>query len=217
MKRLPLKKLLSLLLLTATISLLFLSCKISKSTDNGTSDAPSPDNSKTVTEELTTLTPQRAQGVANEIEKGRFDNFDKYSDEDKELIKKSVEEDGYTLEYNSDGSATLSNEEGSWFIGTGWAENEYTEGMPKPDFGTVTMSAEDEEGGSKFYMFLIRNASAQQTADYVEKLEESGFVSTEEKIVDVDNGIIVFKGKNSTGKTVELGYSKNGLTIKIYK
>ena len=47
--------------------------------------------SETVTEESTTLNPQRAQGVANEIEKGRFDNFDKYSDEDKELIKKSVE------------------------------------------------------------------------------------------------------------------------------
>ena len=211
------KKLLLLLLLTAIISIFLSSCKISKKADNDVSGTSSTDMSETVTEESTTLNPQRAQGVANEIEKGRFDNFDKYSDEDKELIKKSVEEDGYTLEYNSDGSATLSNEEGSWFIGTGWAENEYTEGMPKPDFGTVTMSAEDEEGGSKFYMFLIRNASAQQAADYVEKLEKSGFSSTEEKIADVDNGIIVFKGKNSTGKTVELGYSKNGLTIKIYK
>ena len=79
------------------------------------------------------------------------------------------------------------------------------------------MSAEDEEGGSKFYMFLIRNASVQQAADYVEKLEKSGFSSTEEKIADVDNGIIVFKGKNSAGKIVEIGYSKNGLTIKIFK
>ncbi len=89
--------------------------------------------------------------------------------------------------------------------------------MPKPDFGTVTMSAEDEEGGRKFYIFLIRNASAQQAADYVEKLEQSGFRPTEEKVADVDNGIIVFKGENSAGKTVGLGFSKNGLTIKIFK
>ncbi|MBQ7596624.1 MAG: hypothetical protein IJU45_08175 [Clostridia bacterium] len=211
------KKLLLLLLLLTAISILLSSCKVSGNNEADTSKTDSQSGTSAVTEESTTLSPQSAKGVARQIENGRFDNFNNYSDEDKALIKESVEKDGYTLEYNSDGTATLSNEEGSWFIGTGWADNEYTKGLPAPDFGTVTMSAEDEEKGKSFYIFLIKNATARQAADYVEKLEDSGFESTQEKTVDIDNNVVVFYGKNSNGKIVELGYTHNGLTIKIYK
>ena len=211
------KKLLQLLLPLLAISLLLSSCKKNDEHLQSTSPSESSAESTTTAEETTTLSPQRAEGVAMEIEKGRFESFDKYSDNEKELIKNAVEEDGYTLEYNDDGTATLSNEEGSWFIGTGWADNEYTKDLPKPDFGTVTMSAEDSEKGNDFYIFLIRSATAQQVADYVDKLEESGFKPTQETVVDVKNNVISFYGTNPGGKSVEIGFTTNGLTIKIYK
>ena len=212
MKKLP------LLLAALTISLSFAACKEIKNNNENTSSSLAEDSSASVsaTEERTTLSSQRAEGVARDIEKGRFDSFSQYSDEEKELIKKSVEQDGYTMKYNSDGSATISNDEGSWFIGTGWAENEYTEGLPKVDFGTVTMSAQGEEQGKDFYIFLIKNAAAQQVADYIETLEEAGFSDSGDKIVDIQNGVISFIGTNSESKTVELGYTANGMTLKIY-
>ncbi len=212
------KKLLSLLLLLIlpVISISLSSCKVNDKKPVTSKTDPSG-GEVTVTEESTTLSSQRAENVARQIENGRFDNFKNYSDEDKALIKESVEKDGYTLEYNGDGTATLSNEEGSWFIGTGWTDNEYTKGLPAPDFGTVTMAAEDEEKGKAFYMFLIKNATAQQAADYVKKLEDAGFEPTQEKVVDVENSVIMFYGRNSGGKSIELGYTSKGLTVKIYK
>lgn len=212
------QRFLLLLLILPAISVLLASCKVSKISDPGSSTAAPSSQSASSGEKSTTLSSQRAQRVANDIEKGRFDNFDSYSDEEKEIIKKSVEDDGYTLEYNPDGSATLSNEEGSWFIGTGWTENEYTKGIPKPDFGTVTMSAEDEDGGEKFYIFLIKNASAEQVADYTGKLKEAGYTPSPESVIDIENGIISFDGKNSAGRSISIGYTvRTGMTVKLCK
>ena len=117
------------------------------------------------TSESTTLSQQKIEHIAESIEKGRFDTFDSYSDDEKEKIKQAVESDGYTLEYNPDGSGTLSNDEGSWFIGKGWVDNEFTQGVPAPDFGTVTMSAQDKDDNGDFYIFLLREVTAQEASD----------------------------------------------------
>lgn len=168
------------------------------------------------TSENTTLSQQRIEHIAESIEKGRFDSFDSYSDEEKEKIKQAVEKDGYTLEYNPDGSGTLSNDEGSWFIGKGWVDNEFTKGVPAPSFGTVTMSAQDKDDGGDFYIFLLREVTAQEAADYVAELEKAGFSNADSKQIDVDAGVVMFVASNGAGKVVSVGYSSNGFTLKIY-
>ena len=168
------------------------------------------------TSESTTLSQQKIEHIAESIEKGRFDTFDSYSDEEKEKIKQAVEKDGYTLEYNPDGSGTLSNDEGSWFIGKGWVDNEFTQGVPAPDFGTVTMSAQDKDDDGDFYIFLLREVTAQEASDYVAELEKAGFTDADSKQIDVDAGAVMFDASNGVGKYVSVGFSSNGFTLKIY-
>lgn len=163
----------------------------------------------------TTMPEEKVSHIADKIEKGRFDSFDGYSDEEKQKIKEQVEKDGYTLEYNSDGSGTLSNEEGSWFVGKGWVDNEYTKGMPAVDFGTVTMSSEMDEGGEKYYIFLIRDTTAYKVQEYVEALKKAGFSETGKSESNPDAGVVTFIGENGNGQHVEAAYSANGFTLKI--
>ncbi len=170
---------------------------------------------KKETTTTTTMPEEEASHLADKIEKGRFDSFDEYSDDEKEKIKEYVEKDGYSLEYNSDGSGTLSNEEGSWFVGKGWVDNEYTKGMPAVDFGTVTMSSEMDEGGEKYYIFLIRDTTAYKVQEYVEALKNAGFAEIGENESSPDLGIVTFIGENSDGHHVEAAYSGNGFTLKI--
>lgn len=165
----------------------------------------------------TTMPAEEASHVAQKIEHGRFDSFDGYSDEEKEKIKDFVEQDGYTLEYNEDGSGTLSNEEGSWFVGKGWVDNEYTASVPPVNFGTVTMSSEYEEKGESYYIFLVKETSAATVQEYTEKLKAAGFTEDVESQSDVDAGIVTFCASNSGGKRVEAAYSSYGFTLKIFK
>lgn len=178
-----------------------------------TTTSASPQSSST--EPTTTLSEQRIDHIAKSIQEGQIGSFDDYNEEDKQRIKKAVEDNGYTLEYNEDGSGTLSNEEGSWFIAKGWVDNEYTKGIPKLDFGTITMSAEDSDKDGSFYIFLIRSANVKDVSDYVKKLEKSGFTSKGEKVEDLEAGIVNFIAENNSGKCVEIGYSSNGFTYKI--
>ena len=165
----------------------------------------------------TTMPAEEASHLASKIENGRFDNFDNYSDEEKEKIKEYVEQDGYTLEYNEDGSGTLSNEEGSWFVGKGWVDNEYTDSVPPIDFGTITMSSELEENGESFYIFLIKNTNASTAYEYTEKLKAAGFTENAEGESNVDLGVVTYCASDSSGKRVEAAYSSYGFTLKIYK
>ncbi|MGN1480047.1 MAG: hypothetical protein ACI4XH_09780, partial [Acutalibacteraceae bacterium] len=146
-------------------------CSCSDKADGGDTTANTTASSGTSysdeTTEITTLAQQKIDHIAESIEKGRFSSFDGYSEQEKEQIKQAVENDGYTLEYNSDGSGTLSNDEGSWFVGKGWVDNEFTQGLPAPDFGTVTMSAQDKDDSGDFYIFLLREVTSQEAADYV--------------------------------------------------
>ena len=184
--------------------------------DGASGSSSAAQKSEQSTTASTTLSSQRAERVANEIEHGQFESFAGYNEEEKEKIKQSVERDGYTLEYHADGSATLSNEEGEWFVGKGWVQNEFTEGLPPVTFGKVTMSAENTEQGETYYIFLIRSATVTQVADYVEALQAAGFApSSAENVVDIDNGIISFDAENAAGKHVSVGYSVNGFTLKI--
>ncbi len=175
----------------------------------------SSDRKKSDEETTAVKTPEDLSHAADKIEKGRFDSFSGYSEEEKRKIKEYAAEDGYTLEYNDDGSGTLSNEEGSWLVGRGWVENEYTEGVPPLDFGKITMSSEMEEESEKFYIFLIRDASSLKAQEYVESLEAAGFKDTGSSVSDVDAGIISFIGENEDGKRIETAYSSNGFTVKI--
>ena len=159
---------------------------------------------------------EEASHVASKIEDGRFGDFSAYNDEEKEKIKEYVEKDGYTLEYNDDGSGTLSNEEGSWYVGKGWVDNEYTKGVPPIDFGTITMSSEAEESGGKFYIFLIRDATAYTANEYAEKVKAAGFADTGESECCPDAGVVSYAGVNSSGKRVEIAYSSYGFTVKIF-
>ena len=138
-----------------------------------------------------------------------------YNEEEKEKIKEYVEKDGYTLEYNKDGSGTLSNEEGSWYIGKGWVENEYTKNVPPIDFGTITMSSEMEEKDEKYYIFLIRDSSPMDASDYVEALKNAGFNETGHNESSVEAGVVTFTGENNNGQHIELAYSSYGFTVKI--
>ena len=165
----------------------------------------------------TTMPAEEASHIAQKIENGRFDTFDGYSDEDKEKIREYAAQDGYTLEYNEDGSGTLSNEEGSWFVGKGWVDNEYTDSVPPIDFGTITMSSVLEDSGRSYYIFLIKNTSASAALDYTEKLKAAGFTEDVESQTDVDAGIVTYCASDSSGKRVEAAYSSYGFTVKISK
>lgn len=164
----------------------------------------------------TTMPEEEASHVASKIEDGRLDSFSSYNEEEKAKIKEYVEKDGYSLEYNSDGSGTLSNEEGSWYVGKGWVDNEYTEGVPPIDFGKITMSSEMEENDGKYYIFLIREASVYTANEYVEKVKAAGFADTGGSVCDVDSGIISYTGDDGNGKRVEIAYSSYGFTVKIF-
>lgn len=216
------KKVLIILAAAAAAGLMLCSCSSSQSSETGSSpqevSAASQTEAGAAEDETTTLSSQKAEGVARDIEKGNFDNFKNYSDQEKELIRQTVEKDGYTLEYNDDGSATLSNDEVSVIIGAGWVENEYTKDIPAPGFGTVTKSSEGSDSGNDFYIFLIKDADAQQIADYISKLEQTGFAAVGEKTVDIENGVISFDGQNSEGKKISIGFTqRNGMTLKITK
>lgn len=205
-----------LLLLIACAMLLFCACdedapKVEEDQTKSTSQSSAP------SEESTTVAPQRIEHIAEKLEKGMLENLDEYNEEEKEQIKSAVEKDGYTLEFNDDGSGVLSNEEGEWTVAAGWVENEYTEGIPVIDFGTVTMSMEDEDSKGKYYMFLIRQANFLEVENYVETLGQIGFTDVISKVVNQSANAVVFEAQNSNGKRIELGYSSNGFTFKIYK
>ena len=211
--------------LCAALLLCFCACSGGKD-ENGKADGGKDDGgvfsniiSGKIFEKTTTTTmpAEEASHLAQKIESGRFDSFDGYSDEEKEKIKNFVEQDGYTLEYNEDGSGTLSNEEGSWFVGKGWVDNEYTASVPPVDFGTVTMSSEYEEKGESYYIFLVKETSAATVQEYTEKLKAAGFTEDVESQSDVDAGIVTFCASNSGGKRVEAAYSSYGFTLKIFK
>ncbi len=186
--------------------------------DNSSEETPADkiNTSSSVTPETTTL-PQKIEHIAQKLENGMLDNLDEYSDDEKEQIKQAVENDGYTLEYNADGSGTLSNEEGEWTVGAGWVRNEYTDSVPEIDFADVTMSLEDKDSGGEYYMFLIRQANFLEVENYVETLEQCGFNKVETKTVIQEGNTVVFEAENAQGKRVELGYSSLGFTLKIYK
>lgn len=163
----------------------------------------------------TTIPAEEASHLAKKIENGRFGSFDDYGEEDKQKIKEYAEKDGYTLEYNEDGSGTLSNEEGTWFVGKGWVDNEYTDGVPPIDFGKITMSSECEENEKKYYIFLVKETSADRAKEYADSVKAAGFEEIGESVTDLDAGIVTFTGENESGKHIEIAYSGNGLTVKI--
>lgn len=198
------KKIMAVVLLTVALLCLF-ACKKS----NGDS------GETTTTTTTTTILEEEASHIAQKLEKGGIDSFDKFSEEDKKAIKEYAEKDGYTLEYNDDGSATISNEEGQWFVGKGWVDNEYTEGVPPLDFGTITKSSELNEGEEKSYYFLVKETSADKTIEYVDSLIAAGFAETGEGERNADAGIVTFVGENESGKHIEIAYTSNGLTMKI--
>lgn len=190
----------------ALVILSFASCKKSADTQSTTA----ADASVT-----TTMPSEKASHLAKKIEDGHFDSFDGYNDEEKEKIKESIEKDGFTLEYNDDGSATVSNEEVTYFVGKGWVDNEYTKDVPPIDFGTITKSSEYDEEEEKFYIFLINDASAVNAQEYVDRLKDAGFKETGENESDVASGIVTFTGENEDGKRVEVACSPYGFTVKI--
>lgn len=199
----------------AVCLLLFL-CACEDSVVQNKTTNPDGTSTSSAIKETTTL-PQKIEHIAQKLENGMLDNLDEYSDDEKEQIKQAVENDGYTLEYNSDGSGTLSNEEGEWTVGAGWVKNEYTEGVPEIDFANVTMGYEDKDSKGDYYMFLIRQANFLEVENYVETLEQAGFNKVETKTVNQHGNAVVFEAENDQGKRVELGYSSLGFTLKIYK
>lgn len=164
----------------------------------------------------TTMPSEEASHLAEEIENGRFDSFDSYNKEEKEKIKEYVEKDGYTLEYNEDGSGTLSNEEGKWLIGKGWVRNDYTRGIPEIDFGEITMSTESVESGKDCYVFLVKKATPDNAQQYIKKLIAAGFKDTGESQLNADSGMVAFSGKDDSGRVIAAAYSSFGFTVKIF-
>ena len=65
-------------------------------------------------------------------------------------------------------------------------------------------------------MYFFRKASVKEVADYVDKLETLGFKAQGEKVESIENGAVVFNAENEQGKKVEIAYSSNGFTYKIY-
>lgn len=183
---------------------------------NGLFEKASSETADKTSAVSTTMPQEEVSHVAKKLEKGRLGSFDSYSEEEKAEIKKQVEKDGYTLEYNEDGSGTLSNEEGTWFVGKGWVDNEYTVDVPPIDFGTVTMSSEYEEGGESCYIFLVRNVTAVRAQEYVDSLKAAGFSEVGENESNPDLGVVTFAGERSDGRHIEAAYSLNGFTVKIY-
>lgn len=202
------------LVLIACALLLLCACQDNSAKEKNTSS--NAVSTSSATKETTTL-PKKIEHIADKLEKGMLDNLDEYSDDEREQIKQAVENDGYTLEFNADGSGTLSNEEGEWTVGAGWVKNEYTDGVPEIDFANITMSMEDSDSKGNHYMFLIRQANFLEVENYVETLEQCGFNKVDTKTVVQESNTVVFEAENAQGKRLELGYSSLGFTLKIYK
>ncbi len=205
------KKVLPLLLVV--LLLLLCSCADESYEEKVTDESVT---TSSTTKETTTL-PKKIEHIANKLENGMLENLDEYSDEEKEQIKQAVENDGYTLEFNPDGSGKLSNEEGEWTVAAGWVKNEYTEGVPEIDFANITMSVEESDKKGNYYMFLIRQANFLEVENYIETLCQVGFDKVETKTIAQESNSAVFEAENSQGKRVEIGYSSLGFTLKIYK
>lgn len=200
------------------VGIMILLCSCNSETPVAESTTSKNEESNTTSgSQATTIPPQRIEHIAEKIEQGMIENLDEYSDEEKEQIKEAIEKDGYTIEFKDDGSGVLSNEEGEWTVAAGWVNNDYTEGIPEIDYGEVTMSMEDEDQKGAYYMFLIRKADFLEVENYVETLEQVGFTKIESKVVEQSSNTIVFVASNSAGKLIELGYSQNGFTLKLYK
>ncbi len=197
--------------LLAAVMLILCSC-------NGNPDTSEQKTTEPVTTTMsTTMPPKKAEHIAQKIEEGLVGDLNEYSEDEKEQIKDAAEKDGYTLEFKDDGSGVLSNEEGEWTVGAGWVENDYTASVPEMDFGVITMSVEESDSKGEYYMFLIRQADFFETENYVETLEQVGFNEVETKAVYQQSNSIVFIAENKSGKRVEIGYSPNGFTLKLYK
>lgn len=201
----------TILLLLAVVMFLFSACEKKPPETDAESTDPS-----TTTKESTTLA-QKIEHIADKLKNGMLENLEDYNEEEKEQIKQAVENDGYTLEFNEDGSGTLSSEEGEWTVAAGWVRNDYTDGVPEVDFANITMSMEDSDNRGNYYMFLIRQANYLEVENYVETLEGSGFDKVISKAMYQEGNTAVFEAENSEGKRVELGYSSLGFTFKIYK
>lgn len=178
----------------------------------------STDSSTTAsTQKTASDSHQKIHQAAERVKNGNMSSFEGYSDEELEKIVEAVEEDGYSLEIQDDGSGILSNEEGEWIIAKGWVENEYTKGVEPVNFGEITMSLEDEDSQGKYYMFLIRNADFLEVENYVETLCQTGFDNVTDKVINHSGKMIVFTAENDQGKKASIGYSSNGFTLKLTK
>ncbi len=167
--------------------------------------------------EPTALLEEEADYYAKKIAKGRLGSLKEFNEKEKAEIKKELENEGYTVVFNDDGSGLISNEDGQWYIGKGWNDTDYTDGVPAVDFGTITMSSEEKDNQGNSYIFLVRDVTSNQAADYVEKLKKAGFEEQPGSAVDAKSGVVQFIGKNKSGKTVNVGYSSRGFTVRIYK
>lgn len=203
-------------LLILSVVLLASLCACNKDSKPDSHSLPQTTTAATQTKPATTL-PQRIEHIAQKLKEGRLESFDGYSDEEKEQIKQAVENDGYTLEFNADGSGSLSNEEGEWTVAAGWVKNEYTEGVPEVDFANVTMSFEGNDSKGDYYMLFMRQASYLEVENYVETLCQAGFDKIETKALNQEGQMIVFEAENKLGKRIEIGYSSNGFSMELYK
>ena len=205
---------------TACLFVLSLSaCSVGKDKEKSTQQQTENVSESSTAEGAVTTTAipeQRVEHVAESVEKGLISDFGQFSDADKKKIKEKIEEDGYTFEYNSDGSATLGNEEVTVVVGRGWEDNEYTKGIPEYTDGDITMGSNGSDSDGDFCIFLVRNSSAKEAIEYVGKLEEAGF-KDDNKEMSAEAAVVSFEGKNSEGRQVSVGYSSYGFTIKAYK
>ncbi len=206
------KKLLALI--SAFCVLLLCGCNDNKNNENsGTTTT----TSATAATSSSKAPSKKIEHIAQKLEQGMLESFEGYSDEEKEQIKQAVENDGYTLEFKEDGSGVLSNEEGAWTVAKGWVDNEITKGVPKVDFGMITMSFSDSDSNGEYYMFLIRQASYAQVKNYIEKLKTAGYTNVEDQADSKESNALVYVAKNQNGKRIAVGYSSNGFTVQISK
>lgn len=116
---------------------------------------------------------------------------------------------------NTTEGGTFESEDGTYSFGGEWPENEFTELIPKPDFGTLYGSATADT----YFLVYMSDVDEAKLREYIETVKGKGFTQNAETVDENFLGLVVvsYYAENDNGYKLTIGYTLNILTITIEK
>jgi hypothetical protein len=157
-----------------------------------------------------------------------------YDEATRQSIVNDAKEDGYDVEFETDGSMVMTdaatgetitqNADGTWTIGDSegnrgqvggdWPDNDFTKLLPQPDFALVGAQTSADQFAVGF-----SDATVEQVKEYTEKVKDKGFTVGAETQDENLAGMIIFmySAKNADGYGVEVAFSSGTAGLIITK